>query len=133
MPRNDSPPTFLVRATAFREHADVFNPLWVIRELKRLDRPPHRLLAPLTDAVQTAALDAGAGGGRRRGAGRFELTYLAFVFSRHADVRPWWQSAGHSIWRAAGFTERPSYQLTDLRFTELEHPAVWLALEDTAS
>lgn len=123
---------FLMGATAFREHADVFNPLWVIRELKRLDGPPHRLLAPLTEAVQIAARDAGAGAGRRRGAGRFELAYLAFVFSRHADVRPWWQSAGHSIRRAAGFAERPSYPLTQLRFAELEHPAISAALEQLA-
>lgn len=128
----DHRPQFLARATAFHEHADVFDSLWVVRELKRLDRPPHQLLAPLSAAVELAARDAGSGYGRKRGAGRSELAYLAFVFSRHADVRPWWQLAGHSIWRAASFTERPSYSLTQRRFAELEHPAICAAFDAVA-
>jgi hypothetical protein len=79
-----------------------------------------------------ASICSGGGYGRKRGAGRFELAYLAFVFSRHPDVKPWWQSAGHSIWTASGFEQRPSYPLCHRRFVELEHPAVTAAMEDIA-
>jgi hypothetical protein len=125
-------PEFLMGATEFKSDAHVFNGLWVIETLLRYEQPPYSLLEPLYQAVAEAAKERGSGFGRRRGAGRFELAYLAFVFSRHPDVRPWWQSAGHSIWRAAGFRERPSYQLCHLRFAELEHPSVIAAMEQIA-
>ncbi len=125
-------PESLQDATHFKTHAHVFNGLWVIKTLRRYEKPPYSLLDPLYDAVASAAKEAGSGFGRRRGAGRFELAYLAFVFSRHPDVRPWWQQAGHSIWRAAGFKERPSYSLCQLRFAELEHPDVSAGMEQVA-
>lgn len=126
-------PEWLQDATKFKTHAHIFNPVWVIRTLRRYEGPPHRLLDPLYQAVEEAAKEAGSGFGRPRGAGRFELAYLAFVFSRHPDVRPWWQTAGRSIWRSSGFKERPSYALCQRRFAELEHPAVIAAMEQVAS
>lgn len=126
-------PEWLQDATKFKTHAHIFNPVWVIGTLRRYEGPPHRLLDPLYQAVEEAAKEAGSGFGRPRGAGRFELAYLAFVFSRHPDVRPWWQTAGRSIWRSSGFKERPSYALCQRRFAELEHPAVIAAMEQVAS
>ena len=125
-------PETLKGAVNFNTDADTFNGLWLLKTLRRYDKPPYRLLKPLYDAVAEAAKDAGSGFGRPRGKGRFELAYFAFVFSRQADVRPWWQQAGHSIWRTAGFKERPSYQLTHMRFAELEHPTVIDAMERVA-
>lgn len=123
------PPEWLKDATNFKTDADVFNGLWVIKTLRRYEKPPHSLLDPLHRAVEQAAKEAGSGFGRPRGPGRFELAYLAFVFSRHPDVRPWWQQAGRSIWRSSGFSSRPSYPLCQRRFAELEHPAVIEAME----
>jgi hypothetical protein len=117
-------PEFLEGATRFKSHAHIFNGLWVIETLRRYEGEPHRLPDPLYEAVDQVAHEKANGFGRRRNGGRFELAYLAFVFSRHPDVRPWWQTAGHSIWRASGFKERPSYQLCHVRFAELEHPLV---------
>lgn len=125
-------PEWLKDATNFKTHADIFNGLWVIKTLRQYENPPHSLLDPLYDAVELAAKEAGSGYGRKRGPGRFELAYLAFVFSRHPDVRPWWQTAGRSIWRSSGFRERPSYPLCQRRFAELEHPAVIAAMEYVA-
>lgn len=124
------PPEFLKDATRFQTHAHIFNGLWVIETLRRYEAEPYNLLAPIYEAVQRSM--PGSGFGRKRNGGRFELAYLAFVFSRHPDVRPWWQSAGHSIWRASGFKERPSYPLCHRRFAELEHPLVIDAMEQVA-
>ena len=124
-------PEWLLDATRFQTHAHIFNGLWVIQTLRRYEGDPHRLLDPLYAAA--ASSGNGSGFGRPRGPGRFELAYLAFVFSRHPDVRPWWQSAGHSIWRASGFKERPSYPLCQRRFVELEQPHVIAAIEEIAA
>jgi hypothetical protein len=120
-------PEYLQDATRFQTHAHIFNGLWVIQTLRRYEGEPHYLLDPVYLAVEQTK--PGSQFGRKRNGGRFELAYLAFVFSRHPDVRPWWQQAGHSIWTAAGFTERPSYSLCHRRFAELEHPDVIEAME----
>lgn len=127
------PPQFLLHATRFQTHSAVFNPLWVVETLRAYEGEPHRLLDPITQAA--AALDGrpARSAGRPRSGGRFELAYFAFVFSRHPDVRPWWSHAGHSIWKAAGFRERPSYSSCRRRFAELEHPAFAAAVEEVAS
>jgi hypothetical protein len=125
-------PEFLLDATRFQTHAHIFNPLWVIKTLRKYEGAPHFLIEPLYMAVAKAGEERGSSFGRPRGAGRFELAYLAFVFSRHPDVKPWWQSAGHSIWRASGFQQRPSYALCHRRFAELEHPKIIEAMEEVA-
>lgn len=126
------PPEFLLDATRFQQDTHTFNPLWVITTLRRFEGQPHDLLAPLTAAIEHVQRQAGTRFGRRRGQARFELAYLAFVFSRHPDVRPWWQSAGRSIWKAIGLKERPSYEIVQRRFAELEDPAVIAAIEEIA-
>lgn len=105
---------------------------WVIETLRRYEGEPYNLLKPLYDAVDKTRPNVRFG--RKRIEGRFELAYFDFVFSRHADVLPWWQGgAGHSIWTLAGFKERPSYALVQRRFTELENPAVIEAIEQVAA
>lgn len=127
------PPEFLKDATRFQSHAHVFNGLWIITTLRKYDDAPYNLLEPITRAIAVVAANGGLAAGRPRGAGRFDLAYLAFVFSRHPDVRPWWQNAGHSIWTASGFAERPSYPLVQRRFAEMEHPAIAAAVEQVAA
>src|SRR5690606_7736505 len=56
-------PEWLQDATKFKTHAHIFNPVWVIRTLRRYEGPPHRLLDPLYQAVEEAAKDAGSGFG----------------------------------------------------------------------
>lgn len=126
-------PRYLQGATRFQSDAATIHGLWVIETLKRYDEAKGKresLLAPVNDAVATYATSRY---GRRRMRGHWQLAYLAFVFSRQADVRPWWQNAGHSIWRAAGFRERPSYPATQMRFAELEHPKIVEAFEMVAA
>lgn len=123
-------PEFLKDATRFQTDAHIFNGRWVIETLRRYEGEPHRLLDPLYTAVEMTK--PGSGFGRKRTGGRFELAYFAFVFSRIPDVRPWWQQAGHSIWTASGFKERPSYPLVHRRFAELEHEHVIDAMEEVA-
>src|SRR4051794_5956071 len=75
---------FLRDATHFQTDADTFNGLWVIETLRRFeDDSDNHLLSPLYEAVEQATGKKTAYGRRRLG-GRFELAYLAFVFSRHA-------------------------------------------------
>lgn len=144
------PPQFLMNATRFETSAAIFNPLWVITTLRRYEGEPYRLLDPL-DRAATALdsrgvrLEVGSAGskpfprsgsrgnGRPRLGGRFDLAYLAFVFSRHPDVRPWWAHAGHSIWQACGFRAgRPAYASCQRRFAELEDPLYMAAFEEVA-
>jgi hypothetical protein len=120
-------PEYLKDALRFQTHAHIFHGRWIIETLRRYEGEPHYLLEPVYTAVEKTK--PGSGFGRKRNGGRFELAYLAFVFSRHSDVRPWWQQAGHSIWTASGFHERPSYSLCHRRFAELEHPLVIEAME----
>lgn len=79
-------PEYLENATNFKTHAHIFNSLWVVQTLRLYEVEPWRLLDPLFAAVENTR--PGSGFGRKRGDGRFELAYLAFVFSRHPDVRP---------------------------------------------
>lgn len=58
-------PEWLQDATKFKTHAHIFNPVWVIRTLRRYEGPPHRLLDPLlrvrVGGCWYAVLDATAG------------------------------------------------------------------------
>lgn len=108
-------PRYLDGATDFGAHADELHPLWVVKTLQRYPQ--------YWDALRDATDGAQPTFGRSRMGGHWALPYPAFVFSRHADVKPWWQSAGHSIWRNSGFAERPSYPVCQRRFAELEQHA----------
>lgn len=127
----DLTPYFLEDALKFKTDAATFHGRWVIETLRRYEGEDFNLLKPLYDVVDKTRPDSRFG--RKRAPGRYELAYFAFVFSRHPDVRPWWQTAGHSIWTAAGFKERPSYALVHRRFTELENPAIIGAVEAVAA
>lgn len=110
------PPLTLVGATDFSDDRQHLHPLWLVQMLKAFPQ----FLQPLRDA--SAACESQFGRGRIKG--DWTLAYAAFTFSRFADIQPWWgQGAGHSIWKAAGFAERPSYQACHARFTELEKHA----------
>jgi hypothetical protein len=100
------------RATNFDAHAATVNGKWIITTVQRYED----IWGDLRDASEGAASRFGA----KRLPGNWALAYLAFVYSKHADVRPWWQQAGHSIWRESGFKEGPSYPLVHRRFAELE-------------
>jgi hypothetical protein len=58
--------------------------------------------------------------GRRREPGQWALIYLTFVISGHVDIEPWWAASDDSLWRRAGFADRPGYTTTYERFRELE-------------
>lgn len=126
-------PMYLENATDFSKNRAELNPLWFVKTLKaqrqwwnelreatRLDEAKH---ADLTDDDLTQELAdraRKAKGGRKRMKGDWALVYMAFVASKHPDFQPFWGTAGHSIWREAGFKERPSFAITHLRLTELE-------------
>jgi hypothetical protein len=127
-------PQVLAGATDFGTSKHYMHQPWVIRTLRSFERDSgDHLLTPLYEAVDRLAAPAGYNLGRRRMPGRFELAYLAFVFSNFADVQPWWQRTQSSVWKLAGFKERPSYPLAQLRFAELEHPDVAAAMEQVAA
>ncbi len=126
------PPETLLHSLRFRTDAHRFNGKWIIETLRALDREPYGLMAPVYHAVDSVANGNGSGNGRHRQPGRFELAYLAFVFSRYPDVHPWWAQAGHSIWTSSGFAERPSYPLVQRRFVELEHLLIARSMEQVA-
>src|SRR3954447_11190932 len=98
----DLTPYFLEDALLFAPYRHVMHGKWLIETLRQYDGEPYNLLKPLYDAVDKTRPNMRFG--RKRIEGRFELAYFAFVFSRHADVLPWWQGGGgHSIWTSAGF------------------------------
>jgi hypothetical protein len=105
-------PQVLDGATDFHTDRGTFNPLWLITTLKA--HPEY--WADLREATEDAASQYG----RKRMPGHWALAYLAFVVSKQSDIQPWWAIAGHSIWKTAGFRERPSYDATRRRFAELE-------------
>jgi hypothetical protein len=127
-------PQTLAGALDFGTSDHYMNQPWVIRTLRSFERKNgDHLLTPLYETVDRLAQPAGYNLGRTRMPGRFELAYLAFVFSKLGDVKPWWSRTQSSVWKLAGFKERPSYKLVQLRFSELEHPDVMAAMEQVAS
>src|SRR5689334_4892473 len=50
-----NPPEWLKAATNFKTDADTFNGLWVLKTLRRYEKSPHNLLAPLYEPVAAAA------------------------------------------------------------------------------
>lgn len=107
-------PEHLPGATDFSDDNDELNPLWVVTTAKA--HPQF-----FSDLVR--ATDLNQRPGRKRMPGNWALAYLAYVVSDRPDVEPWWSKAGHSIWRHAGFRERPSKRATQVRFAELEEHA----------
>ena len=108
-------PRVLEGATRFTEDRNELNSLWVVTTLKAHPQ--------FWGPVRKALAQADSRFGRPRLPGDWALAYMAFVFSKIPDVQPWWGQAGHSIWRHAGFRERPSYAVTHRRFAELEQYA----------
>lgn len=134
-------PEWLEDATRFTDDRHELHPLWFVKTLKAFPQWWKALReATSTERRQVKGLgvsdeeqtqnDTGvkARFGRKRMKGDWALVYLAYVVSRHPDVEPFWGTAGHSIWTEAGFKERPSYALTQLRFSELEE-FEWAFLE----
>jgi hypothetical protein len=104
-------PEQLPGATNFSEDGQHAHPKWFVETLKA----HPQFWEPLREATSLNQQY-----GRKRLAGHWALAYLAFVVSRHVDVEPWWNTANSSIWRTAGFRERPSLRAVQRRFVELE-------------
>lgn len=108
-------PRRLEGATNFTKDRDELNSLWVVTMLKAHPQ--------FWGPIRKALAQADSQYGRPRLPGDWALAYMAYAFSKIPDVQPWWGQAGHSIWRHAGFRERPSYAVTHRRFAELEQHA----------
>jgi len=107
-----SPPEHLPQATQFSGAADINDPVWLIRTLRRT----AWAYRPLRDAV--AGLEQNWA--RHREPGEWGAVYLAFVVSRRPDIQPWHAETTAALWREAGFAGKPPYSRVYAHFTELE-------------
>lgn len=106
-----SPPLHLPGATEFSAERSTLGPLWYVKTLKQT-------AWVWRDLEKATRLDRNWG--RRKEPGHWALAYFAFLVSGHADIEPWWRQSTRELWRACGFTARPSYQTTYERLVELE-------------
>jgi hypothetical protein len=113
----------LDRAAEFSDDAELQDPVWLVRELKRHPNYMAVIEEKLTPAPPADDLPVPPRkkAGRPRLAGSWPLVFLAYVASRDPAMESFHQRwASSDLWAAAGFDGVPSYETLRSRFVELE-------------
>jgi hypothetical protein len=103
-------PVYQVGVAAFSEHDDELNQEAVVRLAVETGMADQ--------LVEDTSYDCDSI--RKRLPGKWALAFLAFANSATPDIKRWWTDSSAEVWKAAGFTGKPSYDLTWKRFDELE-------------